>query len=201
MNQRQLGIGSIVLVAAIAVAAVAWYAFGPSHRVKNASQAPAVGKAQVGQPAPEFSVATTAGLFDLKGTDKPVFLEVFATWCPHCQRETAVIDRLYNHFKSRVDFVGVSGSDTAIDGTTAASQLDVLKWAQRFNVQYPVAYDASLGVAAQLSARRLSHPRNHRQGQERGVPQHRGDLVRRSRGGLAEGFALNAGCGWGRKKN
>jgi thiol-disulfide isomerase/thioredoxin len=148
MNQRQLGIGSIVLVAAIAVAAVAWYAFGPSHRVKNAAQAPAVSKAQVGQPAPEFSVATTAGLFDLKGTDKPVFLEVFATWCPHCQRETAVIDRLYNHFKSRVDFVGVSGSDTAIDGTTAASQLDVLKWAQRFNVQYPVAYDASLGVAA-----------------------------------------------------
>ena len=46
-----------------------------------------------------------------------------------------------------MDFVGVSGSDTAIDGTSPASQADVLNWVRRFNVQYPVAYDASLGVA------------------------------------------------------
>ncbi|HEY1653624.1 MAG TPA: TlpA disulfide reductase family protein [Candidatus Tumulicola sp.] len=147
MSRRQAGIASIALVVVIALAAVAWYAIWPSHRLKNASEAPAVSKAQVGQPAPPFAVSTTGGPFDLTTSDKPVFLEIFATWCPHCQRETAVIDRLYQNFKARVDFVGVSGSDTAIDGTTAASQLDVLKWAKRFNVQYPVAYDASLGVA------------------------------------------------------
>ena len=37
--------------------------------------------------APQFEVATTAGYFDLSKTRKPVFLEIFATWCPHCQRE------------------------------------------------------------------------------------------------------------------
>jgi thiol-disulfide isomerase/thioredoxin len=131
----------------VVIAAVIWYAFWPSHRLTSASQAPAIGKAQVGQPAPEFAVATTDGLFDLKKTNKPIFLEVFATWCPHCQRETAVIDKLYRAYKSRVDFVGVSGSDTAMDNISPASQLDVLNWVQRFNVQYPVAYDAALNVA------------------------------------------------------
>jgi len=147
MNQRQLGILSVAVVAIVIAAAIAWYALRPSHRLTSASQAPVVGKAQVGQPAPQFTVATTNGLFDLKSATQPVFLEVFATWCPHCQRESAVIDRLYAAYKSRVAFVAVSGSDTAIDGTTPASQLDVLDWAQRFKVRYPVAYDASLGVA------------------------------------------------------
>ena len=147
MNQRRLAVFSIAVIAIIVVGAVAWYALRPSHRLNSASQAPVIGKAQTGQPAPEFTVSTTDGLFQLKNAQQPVFLEVFATWCPHCQRETAVIDRLYGKYRSRVDFVGVSGSDTAIDGTSPASQADVLNWAQRFHVQYPVAYDASLGVA------------------------------------------------------
>lgn len=147
MNQRQLAVLSIAIVAGVAIAAIAWYALRPSHRLTSASQAPIVGRAQVGQPAPQFAVATTDGYFDLKAAQKPVFLEVFATWCPHCQRETAVIDRLHSAFKSRVDFVAVSGSDTAMDGTSPASPNDVLQWVKRFNVRYPVAYDGTLGVA------------------------------------------------------
>jgi thiol-disulfide isomerase/thioredoxin len=147
MNQRQLAIVSAVLVAIVVLAAVAWYVLHPSRQLQSASQSPIVGKAQVGQPAPEFEVATTAGLFDLAKATKPVFLEVFATWCPHCQREAAVIDRLYRAYRSRVDFVGVSGSDTAMDGTSESSQMDVLGWAQRFSVQYPVGYDPVLQVA------------------------------------------------------
>lgn len=147
MNQRNLGILSVVIVALLIAGAIAWYAIRPNQRLASASRAPVVGKALVGQPAPDFSVATTDGPFELKNATDPVFLEIFATWCPHCQRETAVIDKLYRTYRTRVDFVGVSGSDTAIDGTSAASQADVLHWVQRFNVQYPIAYDASLGVA------------------------------------------------------
>ena len=149
MNQRQLGIASAAILVLLGIAAFAWYALSGSHRLQTASQAPIVGKAQVGEPAPHFVVSTTGGPFDLTNTNKPVFLEVFATWCPHCQRETAVIDKLYRTYGSRVAFVGVSGSDNAIDGTSPASQLDVLNWAQRFHAQYPVAYDASLNVANQ----------------------------------------------------
>ena len=148
MNRRTLAAVTIVVVAAIVVVAVLVYFRGPTHgSVQSASQAPVVGKAQEGKTAPQFEVATTAGYFDLSKTRKPVFLEVFATWCPHCQRETAIIDRLYAKYRNRVDFVAVSGSDTAMDGTSASSELDVLAWIRQFNVKYPVAYDPLLNVA------------------------------------------------------
>ncbi len=148
MNRRALAAGTIAIVAVIAIAAVAYYFFGPERRrVQTASQSPVVGKAQVGQPAPPFEVSTTAGLFDLSKADKPVFLEVFATWCPHCQREAAVVDKVYRKYRNAADFVAVSGSDTAMDGTSASSQRDVLDWARRFHVEYPVGYDPVLNVA------------------------------------------------------
>lgn len=148
MTRSSLAVATLVAAIIIAAGGIVYYIFGPEHRrVQDASTSPVIGKAQVGQPAPDFVVATTSGLFDLSKTNKPVFLEVFATWCPHCQRETAVIDRLFRRYHASVDFVAVSGSDTAIDGTSASSELDVLQWKQRFRVEYPVAYDPLLNVA------------------------------------------------------
>jgi thiol-disulfide isomerase/thioredoxin len=121
--------------------------------IANRSVPPAVTDAppfnvlSVGDPAPPISVATTQGPFTLATTSGPVFLEVFATWCPHCQRETAVINQLYDRYKGRVDFVAVSGSPYAHDRVSAQSLADVLGFAQFFNVRYPVAYDESLAVA------------------------------------------------------
>ena len=148
MTRRSLGLATIAIAALIIAGAAIYYFFGPEHRrVQNASTSPVIGKAQVGQPAPNFVVAATSGLFDLSKTNKPVFLEVFATWCPHCQHETAVIDRLFRRYGRSVDFVAVSGSDTAMDGTSASSQADVLEWKQRFHADYPVAYDPLQNVA------------------------------------------------------
>ena len=148
MTRRVLAIVTVVAAAIIVAGAVVYYLVGPEHRrVQNASSAPVVGKAQVGQPAPDFEVATTSGLFDLSKTKKPVFLEVFATWCPHCQHEVPIVNRLYHAFGNSADFVGVSGSDTAMDGTSTSSETDVLAWIQRFHVEYPVAYDPLLNVA------------------------------------------------------
>lgn len=148
MSRRTLAVVTVALLAAIAVVAAIVYRTGPSRgRVQTASQAPIVGKAQEGKPAPQFAVATTAGYFDLSATHEPVFLEVFATWCPHCQREVVVVDRLYSKYKNRVSFVAVSGSDTGMDGSSPSSELDVLNWIRRFNVRYPVAYDPLLNVA------------------------------------------------------
>jgi cytochrome c biogenesis protein CcmG, thiol:disulfide interchange protein DsbE len=147
MNQRSLIIVTVVIVLIIAAGAGGWYYLHPSKQLQTASQSPVIGKATLGGTAPQFEVATTSGLFDLSKTDKPVFLEIFATWCPHCQRETAVIDRLFAKYQSRMDFVGVSGSDTAMDGTSAASQNDLLAWIKKFDVKYPVAYDPLTAVA------------------------------------------------------
>ncbi len=148
MNQRGIAIASIgVLVLAIAVAIV-YYVMHPQQtaQVQNASKAPIVAAALLGGPAPEFEAATTAGPFDLAKAKGPVFLEIFATWCPHCQRETTTLNRLFATYGKRIHFLAVSGSDTAMDGSSEASQADVLAFVQRFNVQYPVAYDGTLTV-------------------------------------------------------
>lgn len=114
---------------------------------KSATQAPALGTAQLGGRAPDFQAATNRGYFDLKTANKPVFLEVFATWCPHCQRETSVIDELYEKYKDRVDFVAVTGSTVGMDHESPASEQDTLNYVQQFDARYPVAFDGSMNVA------------------------------------------------------
>jgi len=148
MNQKTIALGSVaLLVVAIAIAAI-WYGTHPKQtaQVQNASKTVTPVTLAVGAKAPEFQVSTTAGLFDLAEQTKPVFLEVFATWCPHCQRETQVLDRLFATYGSRVAFVAVSGSEMAMDGTSDASQADVVTFAQRFGVKYPIAYDGQMTV-------------------------------------------------------
>lgn len=101
----------------------------------------------VGQTAPEFQVSTTNGPFDLATQTGPVFLEVFATWCPHCQREVPVLNALNEKYKGKVAFVAVSGSSRAGDGNSPESQADVISFATQLHVTYPIAYDPDLAVA------------------------------------------------------
>lgn len=136
-----------VSVAVVIIAAIV--AVGLASRVPKAStDAPAVAQIKVGDSAPEFAISTTGGLFDLaRNGGKPTFLEVFATWCPHCQREVKVINPLFDRFHSQVNFVAVSGSNEGMDEQSAESQADVVYWAARLGVHYPVAFDPKLDVA------------------------------------------------------
>jgi cytochrome c biogenesis protein CcmG, thiol:disulfide interchange protein DsbE len=146
MNNRRIWIWLTIAVVIVGILVAIRYANNGGVN-RSVTQAPIVSTAQQGQKAPEFTAATDHGYFDLSKTRKPVFLEVFATWCPHCQRETAVIDKLYAQYKHRVDFVGVSGSDTGMDGQSPSSENDVLNFASELHAQYPLAYDGSLEVA------------------------------------------------------
>lgn len=145
MKNRRIWIW--ITVAVIIIGILIAIRFSNTGVNRNVTEAPVIGTAHLGGKAPEFSVATNHGYFDLARTPKPVFLEIFATWCPHCQRETAIIDRLYQRYKNQVDFVGVSGSTTGMDGQSPSSPQDVLNFAARFRAQYPIAYDGALGVA------------------------------------------------------
>ncbi|MGZ3523019.1 MAG: TlpA family protein disulfide reductase [Vulcanimicrobiaceae bacterium] len=147
MNRR-LARYLTLAVAVVAIAAAIYFARTTTTVSHLATQTPPpVAKATAGQRAPEFQALTTHGLFDLNAVNKPVFLEVFATWCPHCQRETSTINALYDTWKNKVSFVAVSGSDTGMDGQSPETPADVLNFAQRFHVKYPVAYDGTLKVA------------------------------------------------------
>lgn len=120
-----------------------------ANRVPQAAQT-VNGKANLalGADAPAFSVATTNGPFDLTSVSGPVLLEVFATWCPHCQHEVPVINALAKHYAGKIAFVGVSGSPYGIDGSSPENQADVMQFVQKLGVEYPVAFDPDLKVAA-----------------------------------------------------
>jgi len=115
---------------------------------KAASEAPTNAQLKIGDAAPEFSVQTNAGPFDLAGVSTPVLLEVFATWCPHCQHETGVLNVLAAKYAGKVALVAVSGSPNGIDGSSPESQLDVNRFGAQFGVRYPIAYDPDLAVAS-----------------------------------------------------
>ncbi|MDQ2872862.1 MAG: TlpA family protein disulfide reductase [Candidatus Eremiobacteraeota bacterium] len=148
MNRRTALYLTLALVA-IAIGVATYFARRTTTVSTVATQTPhpVAAKIAVGKPAPQFTALTTAGLFDLARSKKPVFLEVFATWCPHCQRETAAINELYAADKANVAFVAVSGSETGMDGQSPETANDVLTFAQKFHVKYPIAYDGAKTVA------------------------------------------------------
>lgn len=136
--------GSVGLVVCLGVFSIAT----GKHSVDNAaSQAPLLSFISTGDQAPNFSVTTDRGPFSLSSARQPVLLELFATWCPHCRRETATMNRLYEKYSSRVRFVAVTASPYGSDGESAETQQDVAAFVQAFRVQYPVAFDPSLRVA------------------------------------------------------
>jgi thiol-disulfide isomerase/thioredoxin len=112
-----------------------------------ASTAQVTSKLKKGDTAPEFKASTNAGPFDLASVSTPVLLEVFATWCPHCQKETSVLSDLATNYAGKVAFVAVSGSANGMDGNSPESQADVMQFGQTFNVRYPIAFDPNLDVA------------------------------------------------------
>lgn len=147
MNQRTLAIISAIVLVVLVAGGILYVKLHPTQ-LQNASTAPVSASLAVGQKAPPFTLPTTAGSFDLATVTQPVLIEVFATWCPHCQRETAVMNKLYAGYGKRVAFLAIPGSDAAMDGASPESQFDVLNFTIKFNVKYPIGiYDPNLTVA------------------------------------------------------
>ncbi|MGP6156928.1 MAG: TlpA family protein disulfide reductase [Vulcanimicrobiaceae bacterium] len=139
MLYASLGVLAIVLLIAVGLA---------SRVPKAASDAPTYAQIKAGDKAPTFVVSTTGGPFDLASAGgKPTLLEVYATWCPHCQHETAALNQLYDAYHGKVNIVAVSGSPYGIDESSPETQADVVAFGEKFAVRYPLAFDPSLDVA------------------------------------------------------
>ncbi|MGH7757405.1 MAG: TlpA family protein disulfide reductase, partial [Vulcanimicrobiaceae bacterium] len=149
-SRRPILYATVAVLAIVFIGVIGYLSRTPTAVPKSASAAPEVAQLKVGQPAPNFTVSTTAGAFNLaKATGKPVLLEVFATWCPHCQHETTALDEIYAAYGGRIAMVAVSGSQYGMNGTDAESPEDVITFAKDFSVHYPIAFDPSLEVARQ----------------------------------------------------
>jgi thiol-disulfide isomerase/thioredoxin len=146
-RRRLIAYGSFALLAIVIIATIV--VVNNNGVANSAAQAPVISQIKVGDTAPNFTVSTTGGPFQLavNGKDKPTLLEVFATWCPHCQREAPVISALAKKYQGRANVIGVAGSDVGMDHTSPESQVDVYDWSQKFGATYPVAFDPTLDVA------------------------------------------------------
>ncbi len=137
-----LGVMAIVIIVAIVLAT------NKSNVPLAASHADGAAALKVGDRAPDFSVSTTSGPFQLaSAAGKPVLLEVFASWCPHCQREVPVLDKLASDYASKAHVVAVAGSPYGIDQSVPESQADVVGFVDKFHATYPIAFDPNLDVA------------------------------------------------------
>lgn len=136
---------SVSILLLVAVAAVAII---NRRGVEAASEAPIFAPLKVGAVAPSFEVTTVDGhRIDYAQTTGPMLLEIFATWCPHCQKETSTLNDLHRRFGDRLNIVSVSGSKTASDGVSPESLDGIRRFVNDFGVTYPVAYDPALAVA------------------------------------------------------
>jgi thiol-disulfide isomerase/thioredoxin len=76
-------------------------------------------------------------LADLRG--KLVLLNFWATWCPPCQAETPVLRELAEAYRDDgLVILGVAVQETTPD--------DVRAYAERYQLPYPIAFDASADI-------------------------------------------------------
>jgi peroxiredoxin len=90
----------------------------------------------IGAQAPDFTLhtptRTPVSLRDLRG--KAVLLELFATWCPHCNAEAPHLKELYAKLpRSKVAFVSIDGNSD-----DAASALAYHIW---YGLPFPALLD------------------------------------------------------------
>lgn len=108
---------------------------------------------RVGTKAPPFSLkAPLASITSQAFQGKPYLLEIFATWCPHCQRMTRVLRSLRRTFPpERLGMLSVTGSPYARtstpDNLVTENQQDVTNFERDFNTTWPSMYDPNLSVA------------------------------------------------------
>jgi len=103
------------------------------RRPSSAAAPPTPGLLPVGSTAPAFTLRTPTGervaLASLRG--RPVLLEFFATWCPHCAAEAPHLRALYA--STRAAFVAVDA-----DSEDAASVFAFHAW---FGLPFPAVVD------------------------------------------------------------
>jgi thiol-disulfide isomerase/thioredoxin len=106
----------------------------------------------IGAAAPPFSVTTASGTFDTAASTRPYLVEFFAVWCPHCQREVPIMDRIAATDASRIDVIAVPASPFGFDQTTLLDSSTLAAFANRFHATYPIGNDPFFGVATAYGA-------------------------------------------------
>lgn len=135
-NQR------LILYILILIAGASWMALSANKPVSPNSlntTAP-----QAGFTAPDFTLQTPDGktytLSELRG--KAVLVNLWATWCPPCRTEMPTIEKMYKEYKDQ-GFVVL-----AVNMTYQDNPLDVVPFAQKYNLTFPILLEKTGSVAS-----------------------------------------------------
>ncbi|MGT2716523.1 TlpA family protein disulfide reductase [Streptococcus respiraculi] len=94
-----------------------------------------------GKTLPDFKVQNATGeelsSNQLLGS-KATLLIVWASWCPDCQQQLPIIEKVYHSYKDRVDFVGINYTDGDRETQEKAAQYLTEK-----GYTLPVVFDKS----------------------------------------------------------
>ena len=127
-----------LLLALVAVLFLYHHRHGVVARIRAALNIRPTAKAllQPGQPLPSLTLTNLAGQTKplAAAPGRLLYLNVFATWCPDCQKETPALEQLARSAAAtrRLDVVGVSQME----------DLDVVsEFAQNYGLTYPIFLD------------------------------------------------------------
>jgi peroxiredoxin len=122
---------------------------------EQAAAGSAPGMLSAGTPAPDLQWTLNGEPGSLRAEQgHPVLLAFVATWCPHCQAEVAVLNKIQDRFAAQgLEVIGVSASPMGMDGRSRASLGDMEVFVRRHNARYPHLYDAGLVGAQRYGVR------------------------------------------------
>lgn len=136
----------IILYVLLLVAGLSWTVLSADPALDSATAGQSA--PQAGFTAPNFTLQTPTGesytLSELKG--KAVLVNLWATWCPPCRAEMPAIQKVYDEYKDQ-GFVVL-----AVDMTAQDNPADVLPFAEKFSLNFPILLDETgdVGRAYQL---------------------------------------------------
>ena len=163
-RRRALIFGGVPLVLVVIVVAIliASNSTSSSGLVNANDLNPGSKLLSVGTKAPNFTLKTVDGksysLSSLKG--KPVLLEFFAVWCPHCQRESTVINQLDTNLGPKgLQTLAVLASPYGRNyDTSGGNDLSIVtkgdvQWFEKtFAVQHPTLIDPTFATVNTYNA-------------------------------------------------
>ena len=156
-QKRTLVILILVIVLLLAGGTVAYRMLSrltePTVPYTPSVQSDSTDQAQEAAPAPDFTVynadGSTATLREKQG--KPVFINFWATWCPPCRSELADINKAYETYGDKIEFMMVD----LTDGYNGEDQPAVEAFVAENGYSFPVYFDLDAGAAVAYGVRSI----------------------------------------------
>lgn len=145
-------IAALVALAVVVAVAVAAYSALPGlrasmpYQLKTAAEVDSAAKTALAACAIESNDGEAMTLGDITAkSHKPIVMNAWASWCPHCVDEMNDYQKLFEEYGDRVDFVMLNVNDTKGEPEAARAFI------QEQGYTFPVYFDVDMNVSKALA--------------------------------------------------